>query len=263
MLQRYIYSLLSLLAFATSASDLDKERRWEAQIVDGLLDGEAIHLTDKHGEFLALSTPASDGNSERIAIIVHGTGVHPDWPTVVQPLRVGLTERGWQTLSIQMPVLANDAEHGAYAALYDQVPGRLDAAIHYARGMGAKTLALIAHSQGATMSAFYLAKGGEPVAGFLAIGMGPGIANGPMDNLRHLKRIKLPMLDLYGSDDLQAVMASAGQRKSIASQANPQYRQRMIQGADHFFDGEEQVLLQVTGDWLDQLNQKQPAASVR
>ncbi len=39
-------------------------------------------------------------------LINHGRGFHPDWVDTVQPLRVGLVDYGWNTLSIQMPVLA-------------------------------------------------------------------------------------------------------------------------------------------------------------
>ena len=236
---------------AATASDLQKEQRWENQIVDSLLEGEAIHLQDGRGEFLALETPSSDGNPDRVAIIMHGTGVHPDWPTVVHPLRVGLTERGWNTLSIQMPVLANEAEHSAYAAIYDWIPGRLDAAIRHAREAGAKTVVLIGHSQGSTMAAYYLSQKSEPIDGFVAIGMGPGMAPGAMDNLLHLSKITSPMLDLYGSEDLPEVVSSAKQREQSANQGhNGRYQQVKVPGADHFFDGEEENLLQNVGDWL-------------
>ncbi len=65
------------------ASDQQKEARWAAQIVDSLLDGAAIHLNDGEHDFLAIETPAQNGRTERTAIILHGTGVHPNWPTVV------------------------------------------------------------------------------------------------------------------------------------------------------------------------------------
>ncbi len=245
-----LLGLLALVPFGLQASDLAKEKRWENQIVDALLDGTAIHLRDDRGEFLAIDTPASDGSLEQVAVIMHGTGVHPDWPSVVQPLRVELAQSGWHTLSLQMPVLDNDAEHKDYAAIYGHVPGRINAAIRHARQSGAKRVVLIGHSQGSTMTAFYLATGGDPVEGFIAIGMGPGIANGPMDNLKHLGEFSLPMLDLYGSEDLPEVIDSADQRRSAAMQANPGYTQQQVAGADHFFEGEEELLLDAVTSWL-------------
>ena len=235
---------------AVGASDLEKERRWENQITDALLEGEAIHLEDSRSRFLAIETPSADGNRDKVAIIMHGTGVHPDWPTVVHPLRVGLPQLGWNTLSIQMPVLANDAEHSAYASLYDRVPERLDAAIQHARESGAKTLVLIGHSQGSTMAAYYLAQGDEKLDGFIAIGMGAGASSGPMDNLSHLMKIRLPMLDLFGSEDLPGVIDSAAQRAKSARQVNNRYQQIQVSGADHFFEGEEELLLRTVDTWL-------------
>ena len=246
-----IFTLLTLLSPNLQASDLEKERRWADQITDALLDGEARYLEDGQGEFLAIETPAADGSKGKTAIIMHGTGVHPDWPTVVQPLRVRLTEMGWNTLSIQMPILDNDAPHEAYAAIYDEVPGRLDAAIDHARQNGAEKLVLIAHSQGSTMTAYYLANGGKKTDGLIAIGMGPGIAGGPMDNLEHLRSIRIPMLDLYGSSDLEEVVASATERRRIASASNADYTQIMVTGADHFFDGEEKLLFEQVSGWLN------------
>ncbi len=245
-------ALLALAVCSLQASDLAKEKRWENQIIDALLDGDAIHLNDGRGEFLAIETPSSDGSQEQVAIIMHGTGVHPDWPTVVQPLRVELTQAGWHTLSIQMPVLHNDAEHKDYAAIYDWVPGRVNAAIRHARQAGAKRVVLIGHSQGSTMTAYSLKYRTEPVEGFVAIGMGAGIAGGPMDNLKHLQKIDLPMLDLYGSEDLEGVIASAEKRRTVAMQASPDYTQQQIAGADHFFEGEEELLLEAVTAWLEQ-----------
>ena len=233
----------------SSASDLQKEARWAEQIVDALLDGEAVTLNDGRGDFIAIETESADGELSRAAVIMHGTGVHPDWPTVVQPLRVGLTESGWHTLSIQMPVLANEAEHGEYAEIYDWVPGRIDAAVRYLRDKGAAKVVLIGHSQGTTMAAYHLSRMHQPVDGFVAVGMSAGIAGGPMDTLAQLPRLDLPMLDLYGSEDLPEVIASAAQRRQAA--ASGDYTQREVEGADHFFDGEEGQLLEVVNGWLD------------
>ena len=249
-----IFGLALGLVFAVSvqATDLAKEKRWAEQIVDALMDGDAVYLDDGRAEFLALETPAADGSSERAVIVMHGTGVHPNWPTVVLPLRVGLTESGWHTLSIQMPVLANEADYKDYPPIYDWVPGRIDAAIEYLQAQGAKSIVLVAHSQGATMTSYYLANTDRVVDGFVAIGMGPGIAGTAADNLAHLPDVTVPLLDLYGSEDLPEVLASAGQRAD-ASRGNRAYAQLTVSGADHFFDGEETELLENVQAWLNDL----------
>jgi len=249
----YLVGLVVSLSVAAGvhASDLEKEKRWADQVVDALLDGEAVYLNDGRGEFLAIETQSTDGGARKAAIVMHGTGVHPNWPTVVLPLRVGLTESGWDTLSIQMPVLANEAEHAEYAKIYDWVPGRLDAAIDYLRGKGFDKVVLVAHSQGSGMTAYYLAGQHRPVDGFVAVGMSGGIPGGPMDNLAHLPTVTAPMLDLYGSEDLPEVIESAEARAAQAGKAGGDYTQQRVAGADHFFDGEEAELLQAVNAWLD------------
>ena len=84
-----------LLAFmfstVTLASDLAKEKRWADQVVDAILDGEAVWLNDGTSDFLGIYTEAAEDKG-RSVIVMHGTGIHPDWQQVIQPLRVGLTE---------------------------------------------------------------------------------------------------------------------------------------------------------------------------
>lgn len=240
-----------LLSWAVQATDLDKERRWADQVADSLLDGEAVYLSDGRADFLAIETPSADPGARKAAIVMHGTGVHPNWPTVVLPLRVGLTGSGWHTLSIQMPVLANEAEHAQYAGIYDWVPGRIGAAISYLRGKGFGTVVLVAHSQGSTMTVFYLSGEPAPVDGFVAVGMSGGIPGGPMDTLAQLPAVKVPILDLYGSEDLVEVLDSASARAAQARKGPGGYSQQVVAGADHFFDGEEAELLEAVNAWLD------------
>ncbi len=243
----------ALLAGMTAgASDLAKEKRWADQVVDALLDGEAVYLDDGRAPFLAIETESAvDSDGDKAVIVMHGTGVHPDWPTVILPLRVGLAESGWHTLSIQMPVLANEASHADYAAIYDWVPDRIDTAVAHLRDNGFGTVVLVAHSQGATMSAYYLGGAERPVDGFVAIGMSEGIAGGPMDTLSQLPSVRVPMFDLYGGADLPEVIDSAGARAEAASKSDVAYRQTEVPGADHFFDGEESELLDEVKAWLD------------
>ncbi|MEJ2076288.1 MAG: DUF3530 family protein, partial [Reinekea sp.] len=104
---RYLI-ILFLMLFATVqavvASDLNKEKRWADQIVDALIDGEPEWLQAGDQKFLAIYTEAEEESTKGM-IVVHGTGVHPDWEQVVKPIRVDMASHGWNTLSIQMPIL--------------------------------------------------------------------------------------------------------------------------------------------------------------
>ncbi|MCG6936592.1 MAG: alpha/beta hydrolase family protein [Gammaproteobacteria bacterium] len=244
--------LLLTLSFNSYASDLAKEKRWATQVVDAILDGEAVWLNDGKSEFLGIYTEAGEDEG-RAVIVMHGTGIHPDWQQVIQPLRVGLTEHGWNTLSIQMPILANDADYSDYAPLYDEVAPRINAAIKYLKDHGSKNIVLIGHSQGSAMTAYYLSSSKADVKGFVAIGMAAFADDPRMNSIKALEKIQLPVLDLYGTDDLDSILASVNSRAAAAKKAgNNNYTQIKITG-NHFFDGHEATLVTTVAEWLDKL----------
>jgi pimeloyl-ACP methyl ester carboxylesterase len=250
-------TVLIALSAGVSASDLDKEKRWADQVIEAIFDGEPIWLNNSSDEgshdFLGIYTPAEEDHN-RAVIIMHGTGIHPDWQQVIQPLRVGLIEYNWNTLSIQMPVLANDAAYIDYAPLYDEVAPRIEAAIKYLKDNGNKEIVLIGHSQGSAMAAYYLATSKQSVAGFVAIGMAAFADEPRMDSLNALRKIHVPVLDLYGKEDLENIVASASKRTAAAKQAgNKKYTQLVIEG-NHFFDGNEAALVDTVADWLDSIS---------
>jgi len=247
---RLVLITLLALSFNIQASDLSKEKRWADQVVDAIIDGDAVWLNDGKNDFLGIFTEAEDDKG-RAVIVMHGTGIHPDWTQVVQPLRVGLTEHNWSTLSIQMPILPNEAEYPEYAPLYDEVGPRIDAAIKHLKDSGSKSIVLLGHSQGSAMTAYYLSTSKPDVKGFVAIGMGAFADDPRMDSIKALENIQLPVLDLYGSDDLENIMASVGSRAAAAKKAgNKDYTQVKITG-NHFFDGEEDALVETVAEWLE------------
>ncbi len=255
---RKILTALALI-FGASAhlsadifSDIEKEKRWAQQVIDTLFDGEPVWLQAADHEFLALEMEASEGDTGRAAIVIHGIGIHPNWDTVIRPLRVGLTEHGWHTLSIQMPILPNEAESHEYAPLLDEVADRINAAIGHLQANGHQKLVIIAHSLGATMTMRYMEDVPKPpLEALVLIGMQGG-PDSVHDNAATLKTIKqLPVLDLYGSGDLPGVVDFTGRKADAASGAGNQgFQQLMVDGADHFFQGLDEILVETVSDWL-------------
>jgi alpha/beta superfamily hydrolase len=253
MIRNILIICLTFYSLYSQASDLAKEKRWADQVVDAIIDGDAVWLNDGKHEFLGIYTEAAE-DKERAAIIMHGTGIHPNWEQIIQPLRVGLTEHGWHTLSIQMPVLDNEASHADYAPLYDEVPSRIDAAIKYLHANGIKNIVLIGHSQGSAMGAYYLSKHHDDVKAFVAIGMPGDAVDSRMNTLVSLKTISIPVLDLYGSEDLESVLMSDRERMATAKSAgNKNYTQEKVDGANHFFDDKNEALLENVSKWLNKL----------
>lgn len=248
LLTMFIFS--SWLATA-AASDLEKEKRWSAQISDSLLTGEVCELKAGDTAFMGIYTEADAGPTGNAVILVHGIGAHPDWPEVIHPLRVGLPEHGWSTLSVQMPVLANDAELKDYLPLFDESGPRLKAAADYLHQQGAKTVVIVAHSLGASMAARFVADNPGAVNGLVIIGMTVIELDDKMNGALALEKITLPVFDLYGSRDLDGVLASTDARARAARKAgNSDYRQLAIEGGDHFYIGLEDELVRRVYGWL-------------
>ncbi|MCP4982536.1 MAG: alpha/beta fold hydrolase [Gammaproteobacteria bacterium] len=232
-------------------SDTAKERRWAQQVIDGLLDGDEAWLIDDSGhEFLGIFTEG-DKDSGQAVVLIHGIGVHPNWPDVIYPLRAGLLEHGITTLSIQMPILANEADPREYELLYSEVPGRIDAALEYLDDEGYGNVTLVAHSMGAGMATHYLS-GSNPdaVSSLVIIGMSPGL-NGS-ENIEALERVKVPVFDLFGSEDLEQVLSSEEDRRAAATSGSHRvFRQVSVTGASHFFQGHESDLVRHVIEWLE------------
>ncbi len=242
--------LLLLFSIPLLASDKEKEQRWAEQIVDQLIDGEAIWLEAGEDRFLGILTEA-EGEPRGSVILMHGIGVHPNWPQVIYSLRTELPRLGWTTLSLQMPILPNDAEDVAYVPLYPEVPPRLDAALAFLADRDLLPTVLIGHSTGAQMGAYYLrgSRSGGSVSGFVGIGMSGLSDGGVADAATSLGQIELPVLDLYGEHDLGEVLNGI-ERRFVAGSKNLRYEQRMLRGTNHFFDGQEAELVIAIDAWL-------------
>lgn len=252
---RFVVLLLFVFPAAPAvAADREREERLRDEIVDVIFAGEPVMLSDGANEFLAIHL-ATDGPSRGGAIIMHGRGYHPDWTEVANPLRVGLAERGWNTLSIQMPVLAKDARYNDYVWVFPEAHPRIQAAIDYLRGLGDRRIVLIAHSCSVHMSMNWIARHGD--AGFdayVGIGMGATDLGQPMVEEFPLEKMTVPVLDIYGSEDYPAVQRMAPERlAAMRAAGNPKSRQVVVPGADHYFTGMAGPLLEQVADWLDQL----------
>lgn len=260
---------LALLFFSlssVSAADLNREKRMADEIVDAILDGDAVFLKAYEHEFLSIYTEA-DEPSEAVrgtAIILHGRGFHPDWQDAINPLRVGLAESGWNTLSIQMPVLEKQAKYYDYLPLFPEAIPRIEAAIAYAReqmeadktsNKSGNKVVLIAHSCGAHMAMAWIetwdAKGEQKIDAYVGLGMGATDYQQPMEKPFPFEKLTVPILDVYGEHDYPGVLRRAPERlQSIEAAGNKKTSQRMVKGANHYYENKGEELTQVINQWL-------------
>jgi alpha/beta superfamily hydrolase len=92
----------------------------------------------------------------------------------------------------------------------------------------------------------------QEISAVAAIGLNArDTVNENLDTLLMLERVKLPLLDLMGSEDNAFVKDTANERQEAAKRAgNTRYEQKVILGANHFHVGREADLLQTVDVWL-------------
>lgn len=225
--------------------------------------------------FLGIYTKDTTGTPLGGAIILPGLAVPPDRQDVIFPLRQELPDHGWSTLAIALPTPAKGAD-----GLWQLEPyftasrNRIQAAIAYLQQQGITTVVLIGHGLGAAAATLGLS-GTDPlkIAAFAAISLGvpPDSSPNPY-NPELLESIHVPMLDIYGSGDMDEVTKTAAARVAAARRGqlamlrtqqpepskdsatalngNTTYRQLELMGADHLFRGAEPMLLKRVEGWL-------------
>jgi len=252
---RLLITLMLFVAGPASArnstSNLEREKNWADQVVDTIVVGDAVWLSNRGHRFLGLYTPPSR-QSVLAAVLIHGRGVHPAWG-FIDRLRGDLAEAGVHTLSLQMPILNSDSPFGSYGSTLPEAFERVEAGIRYLRQQkGVKRVVLIGHSSGAVTALGHAVR--YPRSGVVGVvAIGAATYPNTMDLLQpvqHLRQIRIPVLDVTGGNDVQEVMAHNKVREEAARAGKADYTAIQIAGADHFYtDHYESLRAKIIG-WL-------------
>jgi hypothetical protein len=244
---------------AADGPDLIREQRLVEQIEDAIIDGATLWLDAAGHRFFAIYTETDAAAPRGAVLLLHGRGFHPDWVDVVHPLRVGLTEHGWNTLSIQLPVLEKNAKYFDYLPMFPAANPRIESAIAYLRFQDNQRIVVAAHSCGFHMAQHWLHAKGESALrqfdAFIGIGMGATDYRQPMQEPFVLDQIRAPVLDIYGSDDYPAVLRTAEERLAMLQEVgNPLSAQISVMEADHYFKDTGTELTEQVAGWLKTLD---------
>jgi pimeloyl-ACP methyl ester carboxylesterase len=267
--QRFVLLLCLLAPFSgLAAYDSKVEKRWQALLGKRVEQGQLVRLKTGTQPFVAIFRANTGHTTYGGAILVHDIGRHPDWNYVTRPLRIGLSNHGWNTLSIQVPVLGTDKRLADYQSLFADASARINAAIAYLKKLGIKKVVLIGHGLGAWMSLYAVSTTPKmSIEGLVMIGIDARTKDPKLRPVTLIKRLVLPVLDLYGENDLESTIRQALSRKQAARSAGlvipvpyspstgdaSTYRQFAVDGANHDFEGQDDVLLGRVRGWLKQL----------
>ncbi len=243
--------LLVLIAWQpTQASNFVRESHIAKHIKENINGGEIVELNAGTRKFLAIYRESVLPLTQGGVIILHDINQNPDSPGIIRTLRNDLIESGWDTLSVQMPVTDMHAHRDRHYNLLPIGMARIGAAANFFAQKNNFNIGVVAHGFGANHAVQYLADApAETIKGVILIGMD----SENKETLENLKKIKLPLLDIYGSEDLPKVIDTAHKRqRAVASSAgNLQYQQYRQIGADHYFNGLTHTLANVVSSWLN------------
>jgi len=194
-----------------------------------------------------------DGKTDVGVVLLHGHGGTADGNVVGPLMRMFNTEFGYHTLSLDLPQVtgmsAGPQLAAAYAPRYPEVEKRIEQGIDYlVRQKNVKAVYLVGFSVGARMMTAYLAKHpGQTFAGYVSVSTSCGGPE-PMDSNDNLTRVKVPVLDIYGTGLPNDVSCAAG-RKNLAETMD-RYKVVQVAGAPHNFRGYEAQLSTQVAEWV-------------
>ncbi len=248
--KRPVHVALASLMLLTSAAtaDLLTSERMQREISEaGDLQGEVIELQTKDGPFLAIHRPRQRGPARGGIVLLHDRLGNADSEEAIRPLRLGLAEAGWDTLSLQLAVEPRSA--GAGQDTDGVSAARLDGGMAWLKARDIDRLVLLAQGDRAGMALQWAAARRTQDLRALILLSAP-LASPPGDDLPdRLRASGLPVLDIYAERDYPPVIATAPGR-SILGTDNPAYRQRVLADAPSGFFGAEQELIDSIRAWL-------------
>jgi dienelactone hydrolase len=255
--QFLVVSLLLFLPLAIQASNTAEEGRIQAEIRKQLKQGEIVELEVDGQQFIGIYQKSALPVTQGAVLILHGLDQNPDSPAVIKPIRNRLAQSGWDTLAMQMPIPSMDSSGNlfpelevVYPALATEAVARINAAVKFFEDNNNSNLAIVGHGLGANMAISYLAN--DPAKEFQTLVAISLNHNQPGNFFESLSQLKLPVLDIYGSRDIRAVVSGADSRKKaiVVEAENSRFRQYMIEGANHYFTALEAELVSTVRAWL-------------
>ena len=183
------------------------------------------------GELMASSC------SDTGVVMFHGRGSSPSGPIVME-LSSSLNRAGYTTLSIDNPLPLNQqVDFNSYVNdintdnyVFPESYARMRSAINYLQSLGVKKIVVAGFSLGSRLSTAHVARGQIdelPVIGLIGIGM-YGTSIDPLNISFTLDEVSVPVLDLYGDVDTNAVNTASARLAAYNTGTGLSYTQSVI-----------------------------------
>jgi len=228
-----------------------REENINNQIIEYIFDADVIKISSRiENNFNLISNQNSE--SKYSILLLHGRGLYPTEPNVIDPLRISFVEEGIDTYSLQLPVLDKGESYNEYKQIFKYSDARITSAINF---IEPKKLIIIAHSCGAHMLMSWAKQNNiKNLAGFILIGAGAVDKNQKMVDGLDYSIINIPILNIYGEYDHGSVKTHATIFNDAVRDKNDSVSKNIeIKGSDHNHLNESNLLVDIVNSWLKSL----------
>jgi predicted esterase len=245
------FSFLSLLGEVSFAGDSKREADFTDEIIKTQPVGKIVWLKVDGKKFLGLYIETEKKRSKGAVIILHDLGGHPNQLQLIKTLRTFLPDHNWSTLSLQMPVREMIATEDDYYNLFPEARTRIEAGIKYLQENKVDPIILAGYGLGALMAVYSQSEKSTHIKAIAAISLAvPDTQNKSAQTVEFIKKIQLPLLDIYAEQDLPAVLGSARDRR-LAAKENLSYRQDKINDENHLYQHDEGLVVKRIYSWIE------------
>ncbi len=224
------------------------------------LQGRIVRLQAEGSEFIAIHRPRQQGEPRGGVILLHDQAGNANSLEVIRPLRLGLADAGWDTLSLQLPAGYRNAGGANWRDQQANINARLQAGLTWLTENNIETQAVIAQGDTGVILLLFAATGAPPelqAVVLVSTALEDDIAT---ETLAPVAELTLPLLDIYAERDIAGVTESAAKRRQLLANSKSQgYRQITVAGATPGYFGSDGGLLASIRAWLAANTTRQPA----
>jgi pimeloyl-ACP methyl ester carboxylesterase len=208
--------------------------------------GTMIRLPVGQTEAAAIYRSGQLADTRGAVLILHAPGSNADDPTIVRPLRIALSDAGWDTLAVQLPSRFQGESPNQWLARNDMLRPVIAGASKWLEERGQLNQALLGVGTSGQAALVAAAQTARPLRALVLIST-PLPAES--DAAARLGGTELPVLDLVAQRDLPAVIDSRPLKRRLAN-GKPRFTQREVPGAAAGFVGMEGGLTSTVRAWL-------------
>ena len=250
----YSSSLLLLISFNLYAEGSPNKQREDSinnQIIEYLFDADISKLSSSLEDNYNLVMNKND-SSQYSVLLLHGRGLYPTEPNVMEPLRTAFIDQEISTFSLQLPVLEKGKSYYDYKNIFKYSDERITSAINFIQS---HELIIIAHSCGAHMLFSWINNNNiQNISGLILIGAGAVDVDQVMLDKQDYNIINIPILNIYGENDHGSVknhsmlFGKEIKRKDDISSKNIE-----IRNSGHNYLDQGDSLVNIVNSWLKSL----------